>query len=257
MKAEWRRRLILGFALVAALFFLAVVFFHPLLALGVLFLSHLLILFPTLVANCQWWGPVITSFATPRREVWLTIDDGPHPADTPAFLAQLARYKARATFFVKGERAEKYPELIRAIVRHGHTLGNHTYSHPSGSFWALPKTRLRSEIDGCSEVLSDINGVAPSIFRAPAGMKNFFVHPLLAERELQLIGWSARGLDTAAHEVDRVVERIFRKLRPGGIVLLHEDTPISESCLDRFLARATAEGYTLVIPNPEQFLEPL
>ncbi|MDQ3547057.1 MAG: hypothetical protein M3429_11175, partial [Verrucomicrobiota bacterium] len=67
------RRLILGFAIGAAIFFLALVAFHPLLALGVLFLSHMLILFPTLVANCQWWGPVVTRFESKEREVWLTI----------------------------------------------------------------------------------------------------------------------------------------------------------------------------------------
>src|SRR6187200_2212204 len=106
------RRLILGFALGAALFFLALLAFHPFLALGVLFLSHLLILFPTLVANCQWWGPVETHFETTKREVWLTIDDGPDPIHTPRMLAILARFEARATFFVIGSRAAKSPREL-------------------------------------------------------------------------------------------------------------------------------------------------
>jgi peptidoglycan/xylan/chitin deacetylase (PgdA/CDA1 family) len=109
------RRLILSFALGAALFFLALVAFHPFLALGVLFLSHLLILFPTLVANCQWWGPVVTHFETTKREVWLTIDDGPDPIHTPRMLAILARFEARATFFVIGSRAAKFPRELEAI----------------------------------------------------------------------------------------------------------------------------------------------
>src|SRR6188472_3903087 len=103
MKPELSRVLILGFALAAALFFLVVIAFHPLLALGVLFLSHMLILFPTLVANCQWWGPVVTHFETTQREVWLTIDDGPDPIHTPRMLQILKRFDAHATFFVIGE----------------------------------------------------------------------------------------------------------------------------------------------------------
>jgi peptidoglycan/xylan/chitin deacetylase (PgdA/CDA1 family) len=246
--------LILGFAIAGALFFFAMVAFHPVLALAVLFTSHLLMLWPTLAANSSWWGPVVTGFVPNGKELWLTIDDGPQPRDTPALLDLLEEQQARATFFVKGKRAEQYPELIREIVRRGHGLGNHTYSHPSGSFWALPKNRLRAEIDDCSNRLTNITGQRPELFRAVAGMKNFFVHPLLAKRGLQLIGWSARGFDTSTRDVDRVLDRIFRRLKPGGIILLHEDTPIAVECLRRFLGRARIEGYHCVIPEGERFV---
>ena len=113
MKPELSRRLILGFAIVAAVFFLVAVWAHPLLAIGVLFFSHMLILFPTLVANCQWWGPVVTHFETTQREVWLTIDDGPDPIHTPRMLELLQRFNARATFFVIGERATRFPASKR------------------------------------------------------------------------------------------------------------------------------------------------
>ena len=169
MKPKLSRRLILGFGLCATLFFLAVVAFHPLLALGVLFLSHLLILFPTLVANCQWWGPVITHFETTRREVWLTIDDGPDPVQTPHMLEILRRFKAKATFFVIGERTAKFPAELDAIRAAGHEIANHTATHPSATFWCLSPSRIAAEIDRCH--------VAKRYFRAPAGMKNFFVHP--------------------------------------------------------------------------------
>ena len=115
MKPGHQRSLILGFAVVAALVFVVTVAFHPWLALGVLFLSHLLILYPTLVANCQWWGPVMTRFETTQREIWLTIDDGPDPVHTPRMLEILERFQAQATFFVIGRRA-------RAISR---TIGCH------------------------------------------------------------------------------------------------------------------------------------
>src|SRR5690348_16641249 len=130
------RRLILGFAFFGALFFLALIAFHPWVALGILLLSHLLLLYPTLVATCQWWGPVVTRFETPRREVWLTIDDGPDPVHTSQLLALLREFNAKATFFVIGKRAAQFPELLTAIRDAGHEVANHTATHPSASFWA-------------------------------------------------------------------------------------------------------------------------
>src|SRR3954453_21895160 len=160
-----RRRLILGFALGAAIFFIAVAAFHPILALGVLFLSHLLVLFPTLVANCQWWGPVMTDFETTQREVWLTIDDGPDPVHTPRLLTILERFEAKATFFVIGQRAEQFPNELEAIKAAGHAIANHTFSHPSATFWCLPPGAIAAEVDRFP--------AATTFFRAPAGLKNF------------------------------------------------------------------------------------
>jgi peptidoglycan/xylan/chitin deacetylase (PgdA/CDA1 family) len=244
------RRLILRFALGAALFFFALVAFHPFLALGVLFLSHLLILFPTLVANCQWWGPVVTHFETTKREVWLTIDDGPDPIHTPRMLAILARFEARATFFVIGSRAAKFPRELEAIRAAGHGIANHTATHPSGTFWCLPPGRLAAEIDRCN--------IATRFFRAPAGMKNFFVHPGLRRRDLQLVGWTVRGLDTVSKDADAVAARIMRKVKPGAILLLHEGhrtetkPEFHPDCLERTLAALTKANYRCVLPRPEQ-----
>lgn len=250
MRTDPRRQLILGFAVAAALFFVGVVAFHPLLALVVLFLSHLLVLFPTLVANCQWWGPVVTSFATPRREVWLTIDDGPDPLHTPRLLELLARFEARATFFVIGRRAAQFPAEIERIRAAGHAIGNHTFSHPSGSFWAFPPGRIAAEIDR--------HPIAAPFFRAPAGLKNSFLHPLLVRRKMALIGWTVRGLDTVSRDPMAVAERIQRALRPGAIVLLHEahrtatEPDFHPRCLELTLEALAREGYRPVLPAPEQ-----
>ena len=250
MSPELSRRFILGFALVAALFFLAVVAFHPLIALGLLFVSHLLILFPTLVANCQWWGPVLTHFATPRREVWLTIDDGPDPMHTPRLLEILQRFQAKATFFVIGERAAKFPSELARIRAAGHEIANHTATHPSGTFWCLPPSRIAREIDQC--------GVSTCYFRGPAGLKNFFVHPALQRRKMDLVGWTVRGLDTVSRNADAVAARILREVKPGAIILLHEghrtatDPEFHPRCLERTLAALTKENYRCILPRPEQ-----
>jgi len=250
MKTEPSRRLIFGFALFAALFFLVAVAFHPLLALGILFLSHMLILYPTLVANCQWWGPVITDFETTRREVWLTIDDGPDPLHTPRMLEILQRFGAQATFFVIGKRAAEFPAELEAIRAAGHEVANHTASHPSGTFWSFPPSRIAAEIDQCD--------MPARYFRAPAGLKNFFVHPALQRRRLQLVGWRVRGLDTVSKEAEAVAARILRGVQPGAIVLLHEghrtetEPDFHPRCLELTLLALTKANYRCVLPRPEQ-----
>ncbi len=245
-----RRRLILAFAVGAAVFFACTVGWHPWLALAVLFVSHLLVLYPTLVANCSWWGPVVTHFETPRREVWLTIDDGPDALHTPRMLELLARFEARATFFTIGEKAVALPEEITRIRAAGHSIANHTFSHPSASFWAYLPTPIAREIDR--------HPVASGYFRTPAGLKNFFVHPALGRRGMQLVGWTVRGLDTVSSDPEAVTARIRRGLRPGAILLLHEGHRTKSApdfhprCLELTLTLLAAEGYRCVLPTPEQ-----
>jgi alpha-N-arabinofuranosidase len=169
---------------------------NTLIALGVLFLSHILLLYPTLVPNSQWWGPVITSFETSRPQVWITIDDGPDAFHTSKVLDILDRFRARATFFVIGKRIAEIPELTRDITLRGHQIANHTFNHPSGSFWVFLPGAIAKEIDQCSaEIIRNTETIA-KYFRTPAGLKNFFVHPIVTRRDLQLVGWTVRGLDT-------------------------------------------------------------
>jgi peptidoglycan/xylan/chitin deacetylase (PgdA/CDA1 family) len=255
MKPEWRqcsaRPAILAFACVAPLFLVLYFKTNPFLALGVLFVSHVFVLIPTLVANCQWWGPVVTSFATARREVWLTIDDGPDRIHTPQMLELLARFDARATFFVIGERAAQFPEEIAAIRAAGHEIGNHTFSHPSGSFWSFPPDRIAAEIDA-------VQCATTPYFRSPAGLKNFFVHPALWQRNMLLVGWTVRGLDTVSDDPAAVAERIRGAIKPGAIVLLHEghrterEPEFHPRCLELTLSALAQEGYRSVLPSPEQ-----
>ena len=206
------RRLIIVFGCVAPVITIALWPTSPLSAIGVLMISHALLLYPTLVANAQWLGPVITSFETEKKELWLTIDDGP-AADTSELLDVLAARRAKATFFVKGTLAEKNEELIREIIERGHTVANHSYSHPSFTFWCLLPGAIRREIERCNNVLSSITAARPRQFRAPVGMKNPAVHPVLERNGMDLIGWTARAFDTTTHDPDVVIRRVDHRPR--------------------------------------------
>ena len=168
--SPWPRRALLGFAFLAPCLAFYLLRTNLVVALAPIFLSHVLLLYPTLVANCQWWGPVIRSFETTEPEVWLTIDDGPSPAHTGAMLDLLDRFQARATFFVIGKRADEYPHLITEILARGHEIANHTYTHPSGMFWAAGPHRIATEIDLCAELLRAGPDRPAHFFRAPVGL---------------------------------------------------------------------------------------
>jgi peptidoglycan-N-acetylglucosamine deacetylase len=211
--------------------------------LVIMALLHALWLYPTLSANVQWFGPVVTSFSTEGRELWLTIDDGPAD-DTPRILELLASRSARATFFLKGVLAEAKPELVRSILAAGHTIGNHSYNHPSATFWCLPAPWIEEEIDRCNTVLGQLR-----YFRAPVGMKNPGVHPALAKRAMRLIGWTARGFDSVTADVERVASRIIARVKPGAIIVLHQGLPHSVQCIERVVDDLQRAGYSFVIPS--------
>ncbi|MGZ8868038.1 MAG: polysaccharide deacetylase family protein [Thermoanaerobaculia bacterium] len=219
----------------------------PWAAVGVVMVSHALVLYPTLRANAQWLGPVATRFETQAREVWLTIDDGP-TGDTRAILDALEARGARATFFVKGTLAAADVATIREIVGRGHAVANHSYSHPSPSFWCLPPGSIRREIEEGSRILREATGTDPHLFRAPVGMKNPFVHPALGT--MTLVGWSARAFDVTTNDPDTVLRRLLPDIAPGAILLLHQGRPRSVEIISRVVDELQQRGYAFVIPEP-------
>jgi peptidoglycan/xylan/chitin deacetylase (PgdA/CDA1 family) len=114
------------------------------------------------------------------------------------------------------------------------------------------------EIDLCAELLRTAADRPARFFRAPAGLKNVFLHSELERRGLALIGWTVRGLDTVQRDPTKVADRIVRDLKPGAIVLLHEgqraekNPQFNPQCLELTLNRLAEKGYRCVIPRPEQ-----
>lgn len=253
MEGDAIRRLILHGLWVAPVAAVLLWRVSPLAAVAAVMASHALVLYPTLRPNSQWLGPVATSFRSKGKEVWLTIDDGPSPV-TPELLELLDRFDARATFFMVGEHARKFPEAVTAIISRGHTVGNHSQTHPSATFWALGPGAIADEIEGCSDTLREIAGDSSAWLRTPVGMKNPFVHPIARKNGLTIVGWTARGYDAVAGEPDRIVERMRRDIRPGSIILAHEGRALNIVVLARLLKELSADGYRFVQPGIDQFI---
>ena len=193
-------------------------------ALGALVVDHAALTVAGLWPRCALLGPNLTrlsSAAAARGEVALTIDDGPEPEVTPLLLDLLDLRGARATFFCIGERVIAQPGLARDIVRRGHAIENHSHRHLR-RFSLLGPRAMAAEVTAAQSAISDVVGVAPRYFRAPAGLRNPFLEPILARLGLQLTSWTRRGFDTVMQRPAVVIQRLMRGLAAGDILLLHD-----------------------------------
>lgn len=193
-------------------------------ALGAVAVDHALITGIGLWPRSTWLGQNMrrlpeTSIA--RRELALTIDDGPDPEVTPAVLDQLDAAHARATFFCIAERVAAHPALAREIVRRGHSVQNHSDVHRH-NFSLLGRRGFVREIGRAQQRIADATGIEPRFFRAPAGLRNPFLAPVLQQLDLTLVSWTRRGFDTARRDPGRVLHSLARGLSAGDILLLHD-----------------------------------
>jgi len=223
----WQPTLLIKLFIAMHFLFLMSVLFMPHLwqwVLAVLFLSHIVVACVGLWPRSHWLGPNWTKLPTAaanRNEIALTIDDGPAPLITAHVLNLLDEYNAKATFFCIGTNALQYPELCREIVRRGHAIENHTQQHRH--YFSLQGLRgLTREIEAAQKTLLNLTGVRPQFFRAPAGLRNPFLEPVLNRLGLRLVSWTARGFDTKTRNAEKVTKKLLSALYPGAILLLHD-----------------------------------
>ncbi|MDQ7804487.1 polysaccharide deacetylase family protein [Amycolatopsis sp. A133] len=169
--------------------------------------------------------------------VALTFDDGPYPETTPALLAALGT--TRATFFLWGEHAAAHPDLVRAIAAAGHTIGNHTWTHPQ--LTTLTVAGIDQEVRRTQDLLTRLTGIRPALFRPPYGDTDPSVARTLAAHGLTEVLWSVDTRDWAGCSADEIVAAAGQA-QPGGTVLMHEGRPATLDAVPRILAALTARG---------------
>jgi peptidoglycan/xylan/chitin deacetylase (PgdA/CDA1 family) len=193
-------------------------------ALGAVAVDHALITAAGLWPRSDWLGANLRRLdaaSAARHEVALTIDDGPDPEVTPAVLDLLDAHRVRATFFCIARRARQAPALVREIVARGHSVQNHSDVHRH-TFSLLGPRGMEAELRAAQETLAALTGVRPTWFRAPAGLRNPFLDPVLHRLDLRLASWTRRGFDTRDGLAPRVMRRLVRGLAAGDILLVHD-----------------------------------
>lgn len=183
------------------------------------------------------------------KVIALTFDDGPDAKFTPPVLDVLRAYRAKATFFVVGTQIEYYPDVLRQVAAAGHEIGSHTYSHPR--LGGISQDRLRKELERSADLIRETCGVTPVCFRPPYGSLNAAATQVLRDYGYSIILWD-KELDSRDWErpgVDKIVGRIIKYARPGGIILMHDGGGYRSqtvTALPKILKQLGDQGYRFV-----------
>jgi len=211
------------FALGAFQLFILLLFFNVSLAILPLVIFILLCGIIPLFPRLSFFLPIISRGKRGAKGVALTFDDGPDPEVTPRLLEILARHGVSATFFVVGARADRYPEIVRAILAGGHAVGNHSYSH-SPLLMLKGRATLRREVESAQSALLKF-GIVPLAFRPPVGITNSRLWRILLENGMFCVNFSRRAADFGNRRVTRLADRLLAKVVPGDVILLHDVAP--------------------------------
>ena len=171
--------------------------------------------------NSWVFGPALNRLPGSGNVVSLTFDDGPNPTATPRILDALAREQVKATFFVLGRHAERWPALVRRMADEGHQLGNHGYWHRK--LHRRTPSYVRDDLTRGTEAICRASGL-PALrhFRAPHGFRNPWVTPIAHGLGQRTVGWSLGVWDSARPGAGEIARRAVAGMRPGSILLLHD-----------------------------------
>jgi peptidoglycan/xylan/chitin deacetylase (PgdA/CDA1 family) len=182
-----------------------------------------------------------------NKEVVLTFDDGPWPANTPAVLAALKAECVRATFFPIGKHSIWHPEILRQVAEQGHTIGTHTWSHKDLS--KLTLDQAKDEIEkGVSAVHAALEGPSAPFIRFPALRHPPEVVAYVGQRNMAIFSTDIDSFDFKVHKADKVISTVMTKLDKlgKGIILMHDFQKDTAAALPELLRQLKAGGYKVV-----------
>jgi peptidoglycan-N-acetylglucosamine deacetylase len=180
-----------------------------------------------------------------QRLAALTFDDGPHGEKTSELLNVLRRLKVRATFFVVGKMALRYPEVIEQLVLDGHELGNHTYNHHR--LTQIPLGQVAGELNSTRDVLQSLVGYGTRLVRPPGGEYNPAIQKIIAEEGYTNVLWTDDPADyKKGRTAQQITELVMRDMTPGGIILLHSGLPQTVLAVPPLVVQLLNDGYHFV-----------
>jgi peptidoglycan-N-acetylglucosamine deacetylase len=200
----------------------------------------------------QWYGRTFTSLARGVKKLALTYDDGPNDPHTMHLLEVLARHNVRATFFLIGRYVQQRPDIVGEIVKAGHVIGNHTFTHPLLTFRSAAE--VRKELSDCRAAIQDAVGEQSNLFRPPFGGRRPAVLRIARELGLQPIMWNITGYDWDAPPAAVIEKKVSSQIRGGDVILLHDgghkqmgaDRSQTVLATDHLITRYKSEGYHFV-----------
>ena len=182
-----------------------------------------------------------------EKKAALTFDAAWGNEDTKDLIAILERYGVKATFFVIGKWAEKYPDSVRELAEAGHDVMNHSWDHPH--FTALSGPEMVKNADRASDEVYSLTGVRPTLFRAPYGDYDREVVRTMRAAGYQVIQWDVDSLDWKDLSAGEITERVLSRVKSGSIILFHNAAKHTPEALPGIIEALKKEGYEMVKVN--------
>ena len=188
----------------------------------------------------SFYGETITNgkVTDGKKLVALTFDDGPYPPFTQNLLSVLEEKQVKATFFVVGDNASKFPEVVRLVAGQGHEIALHAGEHKD--FLKLNKTELAGNISSGKKVLEELTGKPVKYMRPPHGFRDWVVMEEASSAGLKVVNWSVIPRDWTNPGAQEIAERVCKNVTPGGIVLLHDGDAPRQTASRKQTVEATA-----------------
>ncbi|MEH2287491.1 polysaccharide deacetylase family protein [Nostoc sp.] len=184
---------------------------------------------------------------TPEQKVIaLTFDDGPWPESTAQVLDILKKNQIKATFFLIGQNVKNYPGLVKREIAEGQVIGNHTWHH---WYQFLNPQAAAYEIDHTADLIYQVTGIKTNLFRPPGGIMHNGVASYARNSKYAIIRWSSDSVDYSRPAVPKLINNVFRKVKPGGIVLMHDgggNRSKTVQALPEIIANFRKQGYKFV-----------
>lgn len=194
-------------------------------------------------------GDIVWEVPTEEKYIAFTFDDGPDSRNTPKILELLKQYEAKATFFLIGDRVERFPEIVRQELQQGHEIANHSYRHPS--FQGLSSATLETELTKTQDAIYQATGQKPVLFRPPGGYYNERIIQMSKQQHLQMVLWSWHQdtKDWRSPGVQKIVNKVLNNARNGDIILMHDfvhNSSQTYEALKIILPELKKRGYSFI-----------
>lgn len=186
----------------------------------------------------------IYAVETGEKKVAISFDAAWGAEFTPRILEIMKRYGLKTTFFLVGFWVDKYPDMVKRIAAEGHEVQNHSTTHPHSN--QLTEDKIVEELITTGNKIKELTAQEPFLFRPPFGEYSNKVINAATRAGYMTIQWDVDSLDWKETSADEIAKRVLKQVKPGSIVLFHNNGEHTTEALVPIIEKLISDGYTIV-----------
>jgi peptidoglycan/xylan/chitin deacetylase (PgdA/CDA1 family) len=211
-----------------------------------LLVANIIAVFSASLCICSgFYIKAFCSGTTKQKHLSLSFDDGPDAEQTPKVLDLLKEKNIKAVFFLVGRNIEGNEHLLKRMVDEGHSIGNHSYAHVN-SFGFQSFRAVKEDLQKSQQIIEEACGRKVVLFRPPFGVTNPNIAKAARLLNYIVVGWSIRSLDTTGVAPAKTIKRVSKRLKPGELILLHDNHKRIIPILEGIIEKAEKDNYNFV-----------